>query len=143
MNFNKPTQQDFDYVVENAYEGAVKNYPYQRVPDDNCYAIEFGGLLVGVGGMVLHWEGMAEFWLILTEQCRKNDIYGILALSAIKEKVEYLIKTNNIKRAQATVRTNFPEAVKMIEYLGFKNEGVMEHYCPDGHDVFRFAKVIK
>jgi RimJ/RimL family protein N-acetyltransferase len=141
MEFRNPTQADFDYVAANAYEGAVKNYPYQQVPDGNCYAIEFDGLLVGVGGMVLHWEGMAEFWLILTDQCRKDGVYGILALSAIKEKVEYLIESNNIIRAQATVRTDFPEAVKMIEYLGFKNEGLMKHYAPDGHDVIRYARL--
>jgi RimJ/RimL family protein N-acetyltransferase len=143
MNFKKPTQEDFDYVAAHAFEGAVKNYPYQQVPDDNCYAIEFDGVLVGVGGMVLHWEGMAEFWLILTDQCRKDGVYGILALSAIKEKVDYLIETNNIIRAQATVRTDFPEAVKMIEYLGFKDEGLMEYYAPDGHDVFRYARITR
>lgn len=142
MKFRKPTQEDFDYAVANAYEGAVKNYPYQRVPDDNCYAIEYGGELVGVGGIVLHWPGVAEFWLILTEQCSKDGIHAVMALSAIKEKVEYLIETNNIKRAQATVRTDFPEAIKMIEYLGFKCEGLMECYCPDGHDVFRYARII-
>lgn len=39
MNFKKPTQADFDYVSAHAFEGAVKNYPYQQVPDDKWYEV--------------------------------------------------------------------------------------------------------
>ena len=144
MQFRETTQEDLDYVSQNPFEGAVKNYPYQEVPDSNTYTAIFEGLIVGVGGLVIHWEGVAEVWLMLTDNCKKDGFHGVIALTAIKDKMEELIKINNIRRAQATVRIDFPQAIKMIEFFGFKNEtpNAMEQYCPDKGDAYRYSRIM-
>ena len=143
MKFKKATQEDLDFVRQNPFEGVLKNYPYLQIPDENCIAIIFQDKIVGVGGLSVIWEGVGWLWLMLTADCKKDGLFGIIALSAIKDKIDELLKDNNIKRAQATVRTDFPQAIKMIEFLGFKNETPdgMEAYCPDGAKSYLYSKV--
>lgn len=142
MEFRQATQEDMAFVRQDPFEGAVKDYPYMDVPDENCYTIIFESEIVGVGGLVMRWEGVGLLWLMLTSRCRKKGIYGVLALDAIKTKTDELIEKNNLWRAEATVRTDFPQAIKMIEYFGFKREGLMRKYCPDKGDSYLYSKVI-
>jgi len=140
IKFRKATQEDLDYVRQNPYESAIKNYPYMQI-SEHVYTAIFRKQIVAVGGLVIHWPGMAEVWLILTDDCRKDGLYGIIALNAIKDKMEELIKDNKIIRAQATTRTDFPEAIKMIEFFGFKRECLSKKYYPDGSDAYRYARI--
>ena len=142
MEFRKATQQDLDYVKANPFEGAVKDYPYMQVPDDNCYTAIFQDEIVGVGGLVIHWPGVAEAWLILTANCKKGGLHGVIALRAIRDKLEELLKENNIRRVQSTIRTDFPIAIEMIEFLGFEREGLLREYCPDRSDAYRYARIL-
>ena len=141
MEFRQATQEDLDYVRSNPFEGPVKGYPYLEVPTEHCYAAIFEGHIVGVGGLAIHWEGVAEVWMILTADCKKKGLYGIVALYAIQNKMDELIEENNIWRAQATVRTDFPKAIEMIEFFGFQREGLLRKYFPDKCDGYRYARL--
>lgn len=141
MIFRKATQEDLDYVRQNPFEGAVKDYHYMEIPDDNCITGIFDGCVVGVGGVRIKWDGVGLLWLMLTKDCEKKGLHGIIALSAIREKMNELIERNNLWRVQATVRTDFPQAIKMIEFFGFKREGLMKMYNPDKTDSYLYAKV--
>lgn len=141
MKFRKATQQDLDYVRENPFEGAVKNYPYTEVPGENTYAVVYEESLVAVGGLQVRWEGVGLLWLILTADCRRDGIHGFRALYAIYEKMEELIENNALHRVEAAVRTDFPEAVKMIEVFGFEREGIMKQHGPDKADAYLYSRV--
>lgn len=143
MNFRPTTQEDLDYVRQNPFEDAVRNYPYLTVPEENCYTSIFQGDIVSVGGVIVLREGVGEFWLMLTANCKKNNIYRVIALAAIVEKMEELINNNNLKRVQAIIRTDFPQAIKMIKVLGFVNETPegMKNYFPDGCDAYLYARI--
>ena len=140
MIFKQATQEDMDFVKANPFEGAVKNYPYMEVPDENTITTIYEGHIVAVGGLVVHWEGVGLLWLMLTADSKKWGFHGVLALSAIKEHVDYLIKKNNLWRAQATIRTDFPEAIKMIEFLGFERDCRMKQYNPDKTDSYLYSR---
>lgn len=141
MEFRKATQADLDYVRLNPFEGAVKDYSYMEVPDGNPCAVIYEGALVAVGGLLLKWEGVGIFWLILTADCKKEGVHGLRALYAIKETIEELAEKNNLHRAEAAVRTDFPKAIAMMEALGFEREGLMRQYWPDKADAYLFSKV--
>ncbi len=141
MNFRKATQQDLDYVSNNPYEGAVKNYPYADVPDENAYAVTYEESLVAVGGLQVRWEGVGLLWLILTADCKKDGIHGFRALYAIYERMEELIENNALHRVEAAIRTDFPEAIKMIESFGFEREGLMRQHCPDKADAYLYSRI--
>lgn len=142
MEFRQAKQEDMAFVRNNPFEGAVKNYPYMEVPDDNAYTAIYESAIVAVGGLQVKWEGVGLLWLILTADCKKYGIHSLFALEAIKEKMEYLIEKNNLWRAEAAVRTDFPQAIKMIEFLGFEREGLMRKYFPDRTDAILYSRIL-
>ena len=142
MNFRKATQEDLAFVRQNPYEGAIKTYPYMDVPDDNTYCVIYEKAIVAVGGLQVRWEGVGLLWLMLTADCKKDGIHGFRALYAIREKMEYLIEVNKLHRAEAYVRDDFPQAIKMIEAFGFKREGLMVRQCPDKGNAFLYARLL-
>ena len=143
MIFRPATQEDLDFVRQNPVEDAVKNYPYLGVPDDNTYAVEYEGSLVAVGGLYVRWEGVGLLWLILTADSAKDGLHGLRALCAIKEKTDELIAKNNLWRAEAIIRVEFDKAIKMIEFLGFQREAMLEKYMPDKTDAYLYKRIIR
>ena len=142
MIFRKATQEDMAFVRQNPFEGAVKDYPYMEIPDENTYTVIYESAIVAVGGLQVRWEGVGLLWLMLTADCKKYGIHSLLALEAIKEKMEHLIKKNNLWRAEAAVRTDFLQAIKMIEFFGFEREGLMRKYYPDKTDSYLYARIL-
>lgn len=131
---------DLEYVRENPLEGAVKNYP-KMTPTPPAFTALFEGEIVGIGGMIILWEGVGEMWLMLTANCKREGVFGIIAFEAIKKKVDELIKEHKMRRVQCTVRVDFPKARKMVVALGFQLEGLMKKYCPDSCDVWLYARI--
>ena len=52
-----------------------------------------------------------------------------------------LIKNNNIKRLQTSVKADCEMAIRFAKWLGLKPEGVMKSYGPAGEDFIRFARI--
>ena len=141
MIFRQATQEDLAFVRQNPFEESIKDYPYMQCPDENTYTVLYESRIVAVGGLYVRWEGVGLLWLMLTADCKKYGFHGVLALDAIKQKTELLIEKNNLWRAEAIVRVGFDKAIKMIEFFGFKREGLMRKYYPDKSDGYLYAKV--
>lgn len=141
MEFRPCTQEDLAFVRQSPFEGAVKDYPYMQCPDENCWTGIFENEIVGVGGCQVKWEGVGLLWLMLTDDCKKNGVFGLIALHAIRDKMDELIAKNGFWRAEATIRTDFPQAIKMIQFFGFKREGLMRKYCPDKGDAYLYSRI--
>lgn len=133
---------DIDYVKSNPLEDAVKSYPNMQVDVQTSYTALWDGKIVGVGGASMMWKGVYEFWLILTKDSNLNGAHGIIAFDAIRKKIDEIIEDNDIKRAQATARLDFPKAIKMLEALGFQREGLLRRYTPDGASVYRYSRIL-
>jgi len=142
MEFRKATQEDLAFVRLNPFEEAIKGYPYMQIPDENCFVGIFESAIVGIGGLVKHWDGRATLWLMLTSECKKHGFYGVIAIEAIRGKMNELIEKNGIWRAEAAIRTDFPQAKKMIEYFGFKQGCLARKYFPDKSDAYLYSRVI-
>jgi len=141
MEFRKATQADLDYVRLNPFEDAVKDYPYMQIPDENCYTGIFEGKIVGVGGLNKWREGVGLLWLMLAKDFKKAGSHS--TLHAIKDHIELLIQKNNLWRAEAHIRVDFPQAIKMVEFLGFQREGTMRLFFPDKTDGYLYSRIIK
>ena len=141
MEFRAATQEDLAFVRLNPYEGAVKDYPYMECPDENTYCVLYENSIVAVGGLQVRWEGVGLLWLMLTADCKKHGIHGLRALYAIRDKMHELIISNKLWRAEAVIRTDFPKAIKMIEFLGFKRDCKMEKFFPDKTDAYLYSRI--
>ncbi len=139
----RPIQDgDMAYIRENPFEEVVKVYPELHPTPETSFTCVFDDEIVAVGGLRLFpWPGGGEVWLMLTKQSRKHNIFGLIALDAIQNKMNSLIKENKLWRAQAGVRDDFPEAIKMIEAFGFTHEGTQRQYTPDRCDMRMYGKL--
>jgi RimJ/RimL family protein N-acetyltransferase len=104
--------------------------------------LAFTGLIndkvIAAAGMKRIWGNVAEGWFIA-----KNDVwnYPITIAKAVKQNIDYLATSNNIKRLQTAVRTDFGIGIRFAKWLGFNNEGLMKSYGFDGSDHYRFARI--
>ena len=64
MEFRPVTPEDLAFVRQNPFEGAVKEYPHMEVTDDNNFTAIYEGIVVGVGGVHIKWDGVGLFWLM-------------------------------------------------------------------------------
>ena len=96
------------------------------------------GHLVGAAGLAPLWEGVAEGWFLGGWRLHDNKF---AAIRIIRRELDRMVKENNLHRLQCVVRTDWPEAQKFIEFLGWESEGVMKKYTFDKIDYIRYAKV--
>jgi RimJ/RimL family protein N-acetyltransferase len=104
--------------------------------------LAFTGLIndkvIAAAGMKRIWGNVAEGWFIA-----KNDVwnYPITIAKAVKQNIDYLATSNNIKRLQTAVRADFGIGIRFAKWLGFTNEGLMKSYGFDGADHYRFSRI--
>jgi RimJ/RimL family protein N-acetyltransferase len=104
--------------------------------------LAFTGLIndkvIAAAGMKRIWGNVAEGWFIA-----KNDVwnYPITIAKAVKQNIDYLATSNNIKRLQTAVRSDFGIGIRFAKWLGFTNEGLMKSYGFDGTDHYRMARI--
>ena len=139
MELRPTTQSDINLVRSQPFDDRVKTYPCMT-PMGDCVTGVHHGLIWGVGGVVVHYEGMGEFWLMLIKDF-KRDINGSSILRDIMFFVEDKIEEHGLFRAQAVIRTDFKAAIKMIEFLGFEREGLMKQYLPGQADAYMYSRI--
>ena len=104
--------------------------------------MSFTGLVnnrpIAAGGVFHLWDGVAEGWVLATKEIYK---YPVFCAKHIKKRTEMLIKNNNIKRLQTSVKADCEMAIRFAKWLGLKPEGVMKSYGPAGEDFIRFARI--
>jgi len=138
----RPIQDgDMAYVRANPLQESVKGYP-DLVPSPDSYTCLFDGKIVAVGGVVIYLEGIGEIWLMLTKQAREDGFRGLAAFNTIKKKIEEFIVEHKLRRVEAQVRSDFPEALRMIKALKFNYEGTKKEATPDRVDMQMFARII-
>jgi len=138
MKFREMTESDIEFMaVHSASKGIFDKMPSQIA---YAYAVEQDGVVLGVGGIQLINSVTAWVWVDISEYGRTMMKSGY---RIIKEWLDELIKIHKLKRLQAYVRLDFPEAIRMIEHLGFKIECVMKKFTDDGKDAFLYVKFME
>ena len=119
MKFRESKPEDFDYVIP------IKERP-QLV--DFYYTLEHEGNVVGVGGIRLITSATAWCWFTLTEHAEGHTktVYRVL-----KEWILIMVKEKKIKRLQAHIDPDSPEAIRTVQHLGFEKECIMEGFLGD------------
>ena len=97
------------------------------------------GHLVGSGGIIPLWDGVAECWLIGGWRLGSHKVSAVRALTATLARQ---VKEQQLRRLQAVVRADWDEAVRFVEFLRFEREGLLRGYGPDGSDHYIYARII-
>jgi hypothetical protein len=93
-----------------------------------------GDAVLAMAGVLPRWEGRAEAWALLAGDLTRHFVQ-------IHRAVLRFLDATDIRRIETAVDANFPAGLAWVELLGFKNEGLMPGYTPEGRDCYRFARV--
>ncbi len=137
ITMRKMTESDLEYVLANALDPNVRTCQ-DRIPTQPAYTAVKNDVILGVGGINWFWPKVGEIWLILTKDVQSCPIESYRTIRRI---FEIVTKQNDFKRLQAVARTNWREAVRIVEKLGFTREGTMKKYCPNGDDVYMYSLI--
>jgi len=96
------------------------------------------GYVIASAGIKPLWPRVGEAWIVASDNMPKKKLSVI---KLIKENFDRMIQDNNFVRVQASVRSDWLEAKRFAEFLGFEHEGIMRKYGPDGQDYFRMARI--
>jgi len=95
------------------------------------------GNTVAFAGIHPVWQGVGQVWLLFNKEAEA------LGKSVIKEtkRVLQLYFDNGCRRLQTYVLADKEVAVRFIEFLGFKQEGLMKNFYKDKSDVYIYARL--
>ena len=135
MNFRETTQEDLDFVANHSVSRGI----LKRQPEciDYCYTLEHEGKPLGIGGFRLINLTTAWVWCDLTD-CAGSHI--IVCYRVLKEYLDIFAKEHEIRRAQAYIETNFIEAIRLVEHLGFHRESTMPNFVSD-KPAFMYSRI--
>lgn len=102
-----------------------------------AYSLFAGSELVGCGGVTIFWRGRGEAWLLLPELFYRHTKTAIRYICA---NLDEIMRLYSLDRLEANVCANDKRAKRFIEWLGFKEEGMMEKYIA-GVDYIRYVEV--
>jgi hypothetical protein len=92
------------------------------------------GKAVGCAGLIELWPGRDCAWSLLSE-C------GPRAFLNIHRTVVRFLEARGARRTEMSVDVGHVAGQRWAELLGFKKEGLMECYSPDGRDAYLYAMV--
>ena len=97
----------------------------------------YGSQPVACFGFVPIWTGVGEAWLIADDKARSKPI-GMTKMAKLF--FDILQISYELHRVQIAVRTSDMRAHKWALFLGFKEEGTMRRYGPDGADHYIMSR---
>ncbi len=133
------TQSDLDYCRDNPINPAVT----EQYKDFNIVGYAKTGLIdgkiLGVGGAVVYWNGVAEGWYCLSTEANNHKV---ALVNCLNEMIKQTIADLKLHRLQTVIRVDFIKAKRFIEAAGFELEGTMRRYTEDGIDAFLYSLII-
>lgn len=92
--------------------------------------------IIGLGGFRKYWQGVYECWIMVkSPEAFYN--YKIEVIKFIKRQFDSL----EAHRLQATSLVENQKDARLLQFLGFELEGVLNKYGPDRQDYLMWALV--
>ena len=111
---------------------------YQPECIDYCFTLEHEGKPLGIGGFRLINKTTAWCWVDLTDLAEKHIT---TCYRVIREWIDKFVEEHQLKRLQAYIECDFPEAIRMVQHLGFEEESRMENFVDD-KPAYLYARLI-
>jgi len=136
MNFRAMTTEDYEYLKDHsASRGIFKDTPEVV---EYAFSLEHQGKLLASGGFRFINLTTAWAWLDLTHHAGEHIIE---TYRVVKEWIEKFTEDKGIKRLQAYIDPEFPEAIRTAQHLGFKYESDMKNFYGDRH-AYMYVRIL-
>jgi hypothetical protein len=96
------------------------------------------GRIVVIAGIVRLWTGVGGGWSLTSPLVEK---LPVAFHRAVRRNILELEEKLCLHRLQITVQASHVVSQRWVERLGFRFEGVLKKYGPDGEDYLLFARV--
>lgn len=104
---------------------------------EHAFTAEHEGVPIACAGLVLHWRGLASAWALFADEARRH---SLPLHRAVLRGLDTLTRQHGLRRVEATTREDYVTGQAWLERLGFRLEGRMPHYGPDGETHLRYVK---
>lgn len=91
------------------------------------------GDIIAICGIIKIADYLGEGWAYFSPKINK------VPLTLVKEIKKFLQGQKHMRRIQCTVDVHNYKAIKFAKALGFKFEGILRSYGPEGHDHAMFT----
>lgn len=105
----------------------------------NARTWEEDGVIIAIVGVEPMWKGVGTVWTLLTSEAKER---GVPLTRGVLRFVQMLHVERLYWRLQATVERGDEAARLWIIQLGFRYEGTMVAYAPDGKTHDMYARVV-
>ena len=113
-------------------------YVQQMRVQGMSWSVDDSGTIVASAGLIPLWRGVAEAWMIGGDEIGKH---RVKVSRLIRTMLDDVMQLHGVYRVQANIHHRFERAIRLAEWLGFENEGLMPRFGVEGADYFRYAKV--
>ncbi len=99
-----------------------------------CFTALDGDRVLACAGLLRMWENRDQAWALMSADCGLHFV-------GIYRGIRRFLDMQEARRIEATVDSEFAAGHRLMAMLGFKREGRMRAYLPDGRDVDLYARV--
>lgn len=92
--------------------------------------------IIGIGGITPYWHGVGEAWIIAGPLIHK---YPVAFTKAVYRGMRQIAQHMKLRRVQCLVDSTFPMSYRWAKTIGFKLEGILKEYGPEGQDFYRMV----
>jgi len=136
MIFRETTLEDVEFAGNHSISRGISKRQPEKI--EYLYTLEHHEVPLGIGGFHLINLTTAWCWVDLMDTAGEH---MIVAYRVIKEWIDIFAKEHNLKRLQAYVQMDFPEAIRMVQHLGFEKESIMKNFVGD-KDALLYVRVL-
>ena len=135
MIFRAAIDDDFTYLASHSINTKADRKQFETI--DYNFTLEHEGNPLAMGGFRMIVPTTAWCWIDLTHDAGKNirTVYRVTI-----EWMNQFAKDNNIKRLQAFIRMDSPEAIRLAQHLGFSMESIMKNFYGDD-DAYLYTRI--
>jgi hypothetical protein len=99
-----------------------------------AWTAEDNGEVLAIAGLAVQWENRAIAWSLVSANAGKRFV-------KIHAAAKRFLDAAPFRRIEANVDVGFTEGMRWMDLLGFKYEGLMAAYRPDGADMLLYARI--
>lgn len=117
----------------------LKNNAKSLEKNIHSYAISvyLNDKIVACIGLMVIWDGNAECWTVASDEVKKHPVaFHKFVFNTMKIFEDSL----NLRRISANTSSKTDKGRRWLESLGFRREGLMLNYGPEGQDWWLYAR---
>lgn len=125
----------YDWLDPSAVDGprlAVPEESLERLEDGRSWTGVVNGVPIVCAGVIQHWRGRSEAWAFMSHRTGPHMLW---ITREVKKKLDEVQG-----RIEITVRHDFVAGQRWAALLGFKIEGWLERYGPEGESHISYVR---